>query len=58
METDNNPLPPQNGDSTEPQQPRRRTRFQEAPDEAKSNLPPPGRCVHQILLQIMSFCGT
>uniref|UniRef100_A0AC35G8B9 Transcription elongation regulator 1 n=1 Tax=Panagrolaimus sp. PS1159 TaxID=55785 RepID=A0AC35G8B9_9BILA len=44
METDENPVPPQNGDAGESQQPpRRRTRFQEAPDEAKSNLPPPGR---------------
>uniref|UniRef100_A0A914YW07 Uncharacterized protein n=1 Tax=Panagrolaimus superbus TaxID=310955 RepID=A0A914YW07_9BILA len=43
METDN-PVPPQNGDTGgEPQPTRRRTRFQEAPDEAKTNLPPPGR---------------
>lgn len=42
METDSNP-PPQNGDSSESHAPRRRTRFEEAPDDVKSHLPPPGR---------------
>ena len=39
METD---IPP-NGNSGEQQPPRRRTRFEEAPDDVKNNLPPPGR---------------
>lgn len=59
METDTQP--PQNGDVGENTPPRRRSRFEEAPEDVKGNIPPPGRldfvilCVSNAGFQVRSW---